>query len=909
MSAKGGITEGKSHKEGGIPMEVKSTGQKVELEGGEGVINKRNMASDKKFEFQGKEMTTCEIASEINSANGNGVQIDCDNVTGKKYEYATGGKILDEEQESSFKEWMDDGNVVEFEKGVYSTQDAQYRNRLKGMDELRRYFRKEFLSDSYAKGGGVFKFPIAIERKINEINNLLPKVKEADEIAGGYFGGTHYTYVQLTKPIEIKGKYVYIHSANGRYDMTFEKRYNVNDLENDISGRKGLQYDLSNILKAFKGVLKEKFKDGGWVLYDEDSERLIKVYPTESEARKNLNEYEGNANIVEKSKWDNSNKYEGGGNIEWSKAEIGDSARVKSENKMGLIIKDYGRKFHLKFADDTEKTYDASELDFYRLDEEDEFAGGGDVPKANKMFHLPLELSVYVPSTQDVDKVISDSELDARVDEVSKYLAKTFGGFTKSDKVGGFMTSQSELVTEDVVPVVSFATKDDYEANKNKLVSKLSEWARKWGQEAIGFEFEGDLYYVPQKFEGGGDVRDFEWYQMWKKDQVKKGTKHEMEHIDTIREFKKEGVSDKEVAEAIAKDHLDEDENYYIELDKMESSKKVSDAIQDFEKQKGHRKSEKKYAIGGYMGEQREPIHLKFTEDYNGVIRRKDGKYLSESLFPKNKVYKFNFLFNDGRNTALEFSNTGAYLFVPNEIINVVGFNKDAYGNGGSIQPYQSINLDSNDKSILNMLRKIEDPYTATSEQKEKLSSFKGRNVVNNLSSKMIQKIYGILFKNHNIENRIYNLYLSNIGVGNILLFAPTYLEKTMVSFDEKNDFNQIEKDIANIVTEGKRASLYNDFDLKSMNGIIHVYSNSNPEIDELCNVFYKTEKKGIALGVCEFTSRKRLDDFQRSIVVNQGSLSQNQMVMFEKSNEYFVINEGITEEGQYTLIYTMTKF
>ena len=46
MSAKGGITEGKSHKEGGIPMVVKSTGQQVELEGGEGVINKRNMASE-----------------------------------------------------------------------------------------------------------------------------------------------------------------------------------------------------------------------------------------------------------------------------------------------------------------------------------------------------------------------------------------------------------------------------------------------------------------------------------------------------------------------------------------------------------------------------------------------------------------------------------------------------------------------------------------------------------------------------------------------------------------------------------------------------------------------------------------------------------------------------------------------
>jgi antirestriction protein len=119
--------------------------------------------------------------------------------------------------------------------------------------------------DDYAKGGGVSKFPIAIERRINEINKLLPKVKEADEIAGGYFGSTHYTYVQLEKPIEIKGKYVYIHSANGKYDMTFEKRYNVNKLGDEIDGRKSLNYDLSNILKAFKSVLKDNYAKGGAV--------------------------------------------------------------------------------------------------------------------------------------------------------------------------------------------------------------------------------------------------------------------------------------------------------------------------------------------------------------------------------------------------------------------------------------------------------------------------------------------------------------------------------------------------------------------------------------------------------------------------------------------------------------------
>jgi uncharacterized protein with FMN-binding domain len=34
---------------------------------------------------------------------------------------------------------------------------------------------------------------------------------------------------------------------------------------------------------------------------------------------------------------------------------------------MGVILKPYGRKFHLKFVDGTEKTYDASELEFYNF--------------------------------------------------------------------------------------------------------------------------------------------------------------------------------------------------------------------------------------------------------------------------------------------------------------------------------------------------------------------------------------------------------------------------------------------------------------------------------------------------------------------------------------------------------------
>ena len=44
----------------------------------------------------------------------------------------------------SFFEWMNDGNVIKFADG-YATQDAQYRNRLKTLKDLYKYFLKEFV--------------------------------------------------------------------------------------------------------------------------------------------------------------------------------------------------------------------------------------------------------------------------------------------------------------------------------------------------------------------------------------------------------------------------------------------------------------------------------------------------------------------------------------------------------------------------------------------------------------------------------------------------------------------------------------------------------------------------------------------------------------------------------------------
>jgi predicted DNA-binding protein YlxM (UPF0122 family) len=77
--AKGGLAYGNSHDNGGIPAVVKSTGQHIEFEGAEGVVNKRSMQMDKKVEFEGKKMTPCEVISKINQMGG-GVKFNCSDV-------------------------------------------------------------------------------------------------------------------------------------------------------------------------------------------------------------------------------------------------------------------------------------------------------------------------------------------------------------------------------------------------------------------------------------------------------------------------------------------------------------------------------------------------------------------------------------------------------------------------------------------------------------------------------------------------------------------------------------------------------------------------------------------------------------------------------------------------------------
>ena len=110
--------------------------------------------------------------------------------------------------------------------------------------------------------------------------------------------------------------------------------------------------------------------------------------------------------------------------------------------------------------------------------------------------HLPIECVVYVPSTQGVDGKISPEEFQKRRDETARILVDLFGGCRETIVNGRYVDDAGEVVAEEVAAVTGFGEAEDYGARRQQFLEWLLAKKVEWGQEAIGFEFEGDLWYI-----------------------------------------------------------------------------------------------------------------------------------------------------------------------------------------------------------------------------------------------------------------------------------------------------------------------------------------------------------------------------------------------------------------------------
>ena len=99
-----------------------------------------------------------------------------------------------------------------------------------------------------------YKIPKAIDRKITEINQLIDWSKDQDDLVGGYFGSTWYSYLDFDKHIRIKNQFVYIEYNDGQRND--KERYNFNKKEGFYSLEE-LKWELSRILTAFRKAYKK----------------------------------------------------------------------------------------------------------------------------------------------------------------------------------------------------------------------------------------------------------------------------------------------------------------------------------------------------------------------------------------------------------------------------------------------------------------------------------------------------------------------------------------------------------------------------------------------------------------------------------------------------------------------------
>jgi hypothetical protein len=115
---------------------------------------------------------------------------------------------------------------------------------------------------------------------------------------------------------------------------------------------------------------------------------------------------------------------------------------------------------------------------------------------------LPMEVAIYVPSTDKASVIISKKDFNKRVDEVEEYLSKLYGGYSAVSVEGGYISSDKEkgLIQESVTRVTTFGKVEGFHERFVQMIQTVVAWCGMWGQESMGVEFEGDMFYIKKDF-------------------------------------------------------------------------------------------------------------------------------------------------------------------------------------------------------------------------------------------------------------------------------------------------------------------------------------------------------------------------------------------------------------------------
>ena len=113
--------------------------------------------------------------------------------------------------------------------------------------------------------------------------------------------------------------------------------------------------------------------------------------------------------------------------------------------------------------------------------------------KLVNMFKLSSKVTVYVPSTIDINVSIDNS---AWVDRCATLLSDCFGGATSTNTLGYWTSPSAGLVKEHTTMVFAYCSDSDLQEHIEKVIDFCESMKMELFQDAIALEINGDMYFI-----------------------------------------------------------------------------------------------------------------------------------------------------------------------------------------------------------------------------------------------------------------------------------------------------------------------------------------------------------------------------------------------------------------------------
>ena len=113
--------------------------------------------------------------------------------------------------------------------------------------------------------------------------------------------------------------------------------------------------------------------------------------------------------------------------------------------------------------------------------------------KLQNMFKLSSKVTVYIPSTTDINKQIDNTEY---INQCASLLSECFGGATSTPALGYWMSNTVGLVKENTTMVFAYASDTDLQANIEKIIDFCENLKTELSQDAIALEINGEMYFI-----------------------------------------------------------------------------------------------------------------------------------------------------------------------------------------------------------------------------------------------------------------------------------------------------------------------------------------------------------------------------------------------------------------------------